>query len=84
MNEVVPFKCEQPEEYDFHQYWNWIYEQVVPLLSRYVSDNKQNPINFIYMGNNQNNPSVLHQHLKRYFKMSDFDLTNTQNEIYDR
>ena len=84
VNDIIPFQCELPEEYDFHRYWDWIQAQLVPLIRRVVSEHKKNPINIIYIANNENGPFILHQRLNQYFRSSDFDLSNTPNEIYDR
>ena len=83
MNHISPFTTELPEEYDFHKYWSWIYDQLIPIISHYVSQYKQIPINLIYIAKNENSPYVLYQHIQHFFQISDFNLGNTQEPIYD-
>ena len=84
VNRIQPYQCELPEEYNFHDYWTWIYDQLVPHLDHFIGQYRDNPINIIYIANFENGPSILYRHLQRYFNMSDFDLSNTPNKIYER
>lgn len=84
INHIIPFRFDSPEEFDNFIYWSWINDQIVPRVDQFVSDNNENSINLIYIGNNDNSPDTLYQYLAEFFRTSDFDLSNTRDQIYER
>ena len=82
VNKISKFKCEIPEEYDNFKYWSWINDQICPLIDHFIRIKNNDPINFIYIGDGDNTPNALYQYFEDFLKNSDFDISNTENEVY--
>ena len=82
VNKISKLKCETPEEFDFSKYWSWINYQICPLIDHFIRNKTNNPINLIYIGDGDNSPNILYQYFQDFLKNSDFDISNTENEIY--
>lgn len=82
VNKISKIKCETPEEYDNFKYWSWINNQICPLIDHFIRNKNNDPLNFIYIGDGDNTPNALYQYFEDFLKNSDFDISNTQNEVY--
>ena len=82
-NKIFKFQFDFPDEYDSYKYWSWIAAQIDLLIDFFIQNKSNYSINFIYIGDGDNSPHTLHQYFKQLLKLSDFDISDTDNEVYE-